>query len=302
MSAFGEQFLHSPALFPARLAGETWGEAVAGLDLPGGPYRITGLTNAQRESLTDRYEDRVTPAESAAIELVIYRAPATDFRAIDTRGWEYALDYQPSESAADIAGMRLMSRIDLGRQRAAIWTSVDDRAEFWGVVENVLRPLVALRLLATGGLLVHSAGVAFGQKGFLFAGPSGAGKSTVARLAFEHRHPVLSDDLNAVVRDGDGFALAPLPFTGDLVASQIGREAVRLRSIVRLDKGETESIRRMGAAESVSLLIRSAPYINRDPHRAQLLLDRAGELVAAAARAVLTFRRDGDIWPILESL
>jgi hypothetical protein len=300
MNDFGHRFLTAPDLFPARLAGETWGEGAMDVDLPGGPFRFTGLNGEQSEGLTLRYGSAAVSA--AAFTIAVYRAPSEDFLPIDTRGWEYSLDFLRLGDTLAITGMHFMARIDFARSRAAIWTPVRDAEPFWGVAENVLRPLVAIRLLATGGLLIHSAAVAIGGNGLLFAGPSGSGKSTVAGLAVSAGHPVLSDDLNAIVRHGDGFRIVPLPFTGDLDESQLSREAAPLRAIVRLQKGASEELASMTRAEAVSLVVRSAAYVNVDEPLADALLDRAAEVVAASRRAVLTFRRDGDIWPILESL
>jgi hypothetical protein len=287
---FGERFLVAPELFPARYSGERWGEETFTIDLPGGPYRATGLTTDQRASLANRFTESREPA---VLEIPLFRAPESDFHAIDTRGWEYSLDFEGTA----IAGIRLMARIDA--QRAAIWTPAADREHFPGIFENVLRPLVAMRLLAAGGLLVHSAAVILADRAILFPGPSGSGKSTLSRLALDAKHEVLSDDLNAVVRAGEGFRLVPLPFTGDLTRDEIAKRAAPLRAIIRLEKGGTEAFRPLSRAEAVSLIVRSSPYVNRDPELAELLLDRAAELVRAVAVGVLTFRREGDAWPIL---
>ncbi|HEV7922911.1 MAG TPA: hypothetical protein VGR02_19160 [Thermoanaerobaculia bacterium] len=300
---FGEQFLRSPALFPARIAGETFGSASFTLDLPGGPYRIEGLSAVQRTSLETRYGDqRPAISDRPLVQLIVHRVAAEDFLEIDTRGWEYNLDYSSTDSSVSLAGLRLAARLELGRDRAGIWTPVEDPAEFWGVVENVLRPLLALRLLLTGGLLVHSAAVSLDGRGFVFAGRSNAGKSTIARMAVSCRQPVLSDDLNAIVPVGDRFVIAPLPFTGDLEPWEVSRIAVPLAAIIGLEKGTGEALRSISRGEAVSLLVRSAPYVNHDPLRIPLLLDRAAEIAAAASTALLTFRREGDIWPILQSL
>ena len=289
------EFLREPALFPARIAGETWGSERCSLELAGERFRIEGLTPTQRSGLAERYGSRLSEATEAAIVLQVLRAPASDFLDIDTRGWEYSVEIEWSDTGFSLSGMRVMARVDLGR--AGVWTSVEEPGEFSGVVENVLRPLLAARLLATGGLLVHSAAV----DGYLFAGRSGAGKSTIARLALEAGRAVLSDDLNALVADQHGFAIAPLPFTGDLSERDISNERTRLRAVMALEKGEREATRPMSLAETVSLLVRCAPYVNQDPRRMTLLLDRASEIAATANRGVLTFRRDGHVWPILET-
>lgn len=289
-------FLREPDLFPARIAGETWGTDRCDLELAGELFRIDGLSASQLQSLADRYGPRLHAASetNVAATLQMFRAPASDFLEIDTRGWEYWVDLQWSDSGFTLSGMRVMARVD--ETRAGIWTCVDDPAELSGVVENVLRPLLAARLLANGGLLVHSAAV----DGYLFAGRSGAGKSTIARLGLKAGLPVLSDDLNAIIPSERGFALAPLPFTGDLEEHDVSNTLVPLRAILGLEHADDESVRPMTVAETVSLLVRCAPYVNQDPRRMQLLLERASEIAVSAAHGIVAFRPDGHVWPILD--
>lgn len=299
MTEFGSRFLLEPALFPRRISGEVWGSSSVRIDLAGERYAVEGLSETQAASLAARYGARVTSdAGSAAATFVVFRAPLSDFRAIDTRGWEYSLDLDWSETAVAMAGMRLMARADFVTSRAGLWTSVDDEAEFWGVLENVLRPVLAARLLAAGGLLVHSAAI----NGWVFASASGGGKSTISRMALSAGLPVLSDDLNALVRTAGGFSILPLPFTGDLEETHLSVTPQRLAAIIGLEKAESDQTRNMTLADAVSLLVRCAPYVNQDPHRTALLVDRAAEIASASKRAVLAFRLGSDVWPILKSL
>lgn len=292
MTAFGSRFLLEPSLFPRRISGEAWGAVSLTVTLARGRYRVEGMSRAQAESVRERYGARVSD-EPGEVTMRVFRAPQSDFHEIDTRGWEYALDLEwHAEGAFTIAGMRLMARADLVSLRAGLWTPVDDVAGFWGVLENVLRPLLAARLLASGGMLVHSASVG----GWLLPSASGGGKSTIARMAVNAGLPVLSDDLNAVVRAGDTLMLEPLPFTGDLLESEVATHAEALAAIVAIEKGERDATRELAFASAVSLLVRCAPYVNQDPHRMPLLLERASEIAASVPRAVLTFRRDGDVW------
>lgn len=300
MTQWGARYLHEPSLFPRRISGEAWGDESVAIRLAGESYHIGGLAPAQAASLENRYGPRLTrpPQPDSATSIHVYRAPRSDFRTIDTRGWEYALDLDWQPDTLAIAGMRLMARAGLALGRAGLWTCVDDPAEFWGVLENVLRPLLAARLLDRGGLLVHSAAVG----GFLFPSPSGGGKSTIARMGLRAGLPVLSDDLNAVVPDGTQMMILPLPFTGDLVEEDLSTEAQPLRAVVAMEKGAVDGARGMTQAEAVSLLTRCAPYVNQDPHRTTALLDRAAEIASAAGRHRLTFRLDGEVWPILRAL
>jgi hypothetical protein len=292
LTVFGERFLREPSLFPRRISGEIWGEENLTVTLARDRYRIEGMSHAQAQSVRERYGARVSDAPGD-VTVRVFRAPQSDFRDIDTRGWEYALDLAWSDDDAfTIAGMKLMARAELATMRAGVWTSIDDVEGFWGVLENVLRPLLAARLLANGGLLVHSAAVC----GWLLPSASGGGKSTIARMAVNAGLPVLSDDLNAIVRDGATLVLEPLPFTGDLLEHEVSTTAEPLEAIVAIEKGDRDAARDLAMSSAVSLLVRCAPYVNQDAHRMPQLLERASEIAAAAARAVLTFRRDGDVW------
>ena len=135
---------------------------------------------------------------------------------LDTRGWEYTLDQDHAESSVRIAGLRLMARLDWAPElKGALWTPEIAGEEWTSVLENYLRLLVAYRLLAEGGVLLHSAGVSDGRSAWLLLGPSGAGKTTASRLCLAAGAEVLSDDLNAArfPDGGGGPVVARLPFT-----------------------------------------------------------------------------------------
>ena len=290
-----ERFLVEPALFPRRISGETWGNESVTIELAGERYRIDGIASWQVASLASRYGPRITEGEAVAT-LQVFRAPRSDFREIDTRGWEYWLDLQWEDNALAIAGMRLMARIDLASMRGGLWTCVENPDEFWGIVENVLRPILAAHLLDHGnGLLVHSAAA----DGFLFPSASGGGKSTIARMALDAGLPVLSDDLNAIVRRNDQWMILPLPFTGDLREDELSATPQRLRAIAGIEKSAHDELRNMPAAAAVSLLTRCSPYVNLDPQRTDALVSRAAEIAAAVPHALLAFTIGGNVWPIL---
>ena len=286
------RFLAEPSLFPARVAGETFGTLAVDIELAGEVFRVDGLSPAQVRSIEERYGSRARrdmQSGDLVAALRTMRVRETEFVPVDTRGWEYEVDLAWDEEGFALSGMNVMARVD--GNRGGLWTCVDDQAAFWGVLENVLRPWLAARLLARGGLLVHSAAVS----GFLFAGVSGAGKSTIARMGLEAGLPVSSDDLNAV-RDGN---IAPLPFTGDLTEQELHGHAIPLRAIVALEKGHGEEVRAMSVAEAASLLVRCAPYVNSDAHHSGELLVAAHELARGVPGLVLTFRPGADVWPIL---
>jgi hypothetical protein len=234
--SFGARFLRHPERFPERPRGDAWGDRELRLDLPGGPYRLLGLSAAQEEGVLATFPaaqglapqpGAATPgfsdpagAESggavaaaamgtagdAPIPIQLLRCAPDEFLPVDVRGWDYELDFDWAPAAVKMAGLGLQGRLDWRPGRlglaGALWTHEDGGVRFPGVFENFLRVLVAYRLLDLGGAVLHSAGVVKDGAGFLFLGRSGAGKTTAARLSLARGAEVLSDDLNALAIGG----------------------------------------------------------------------------------------------------
>src|SRR5262249_4620335 len=152
--SFGDEFLRHPDLFPGRRSGEPWGEERATLDVPGGPYRFSGLAASQVAALEERF-GRLCQAnakqETGIPEIItaVFRAPASDFLEIDTRGWEYTLDLDHAERSVRIAGLRLMARLDwVLCLTGGVWTPETEGEASASVLENYLRLLAAYCLPA----------------------------------------------------------------------------------------------------------------------------------------------------------
>src|SRR5437868_1155549 len=163
MSVFGGGFLVNPDLFPARRSGEAWGSREIALTLPGGPYRFSGLNPDQEAAVRERFGGYCVDcgSEKTAVDSVLFRAAEADFRTIDVRGWEYALDLDAAPESVRLAGLRLVGRLDWRPGLAgALWTPDGGGVAFAGIFENFLRVLVAYRLHALGGVVLHCAAVA----------------------------------------------------------------------------------------------------------------------------------------------
>lgn len=298
--SFGQSFLRNPDLFPARHAGEPWGDRELVLDLPGGPYRFSGLSADQVEASLARFGD-LRLEEGAAVSTTVFRAAADDFRDIDTRGWEYGLDFDCGPSSVRLAGLDLAGRLDWRPAlRGAFWTPVGDGDRFPGIFENFCRVLVAYRLHEIGGAVIHGSAVVDGGEALLFAGPSGAGKSTVSRLALEHGRAVLSDDLNALLpASGGGTSLTGLPFTGDLENGGGPRARYPLRALLRLEKDTEDRLLPLGRAEAAACLLACSPFVNADPNRHAALLSTLLGLMDGVPAYALRFSLSGRMWSIL---
>jgi hypothetical protein len=303
--SFGAGFLRHPDLFPARRSGEPWGDRAVALDVAGGPYLLSGLAASQEEALRHRFGPLCGPATAGeGTALAVFRAPASDFLPVDTRGWEYTLDLDPAQEALRVAGLHLMARLDWTPAIAgALWTPETAGEEWTSVCENYLRLLTAHRLLEQGGALLHSAGVSDGGSAWLLLGPSGAGKTTASRLCLAGGATILSDDLNAVLFAGGEARLRKLPFTGDLGERAGGGPAsVPLRAVLRLAQGTEEGLRPLSPAAALAALVAAAPFVNRDPWRREALLAVLERLARSVPAWEVTFSREGGLWGMLKTV
>ncbi len=302
--SFGGGFLRCPDLFPGRRGGEPWGDRSLALEVAGGRYLVSGLSAAQEEAARGKrgWLGR-EPAEDA-VPIQLFRASAEDFLERDVRGWEYTLDLDPAPAAVRLAGLRLMGRIDWTPALAGgLWTSHTGGDEWVSTFENFFRVLVAYRLLAGGGAVLHSAGITDGERAWLLLGPSGAGKTTTSRLCLARGASVLSDDLNAVRLAGDGRPLlAWLPFTGDLGEQAGEQTAYPLTALLRLVQGTEERLRPLSPAVALAGLVAAAPYVNHDPWRREALLTTLERLARSVPAWELTFSLEGDVWAILRDI
>lgn len=295
---FGAHYLEDPDRFPDGLDGERWGRSEITLRIAGRSFAATGLSEAQRRTLLDLWPDFVVDDEADATRLSIFRTPVSTFRRFER--WVYDMEFFYGSECVRMAGLDLMANLRLaGELHGAVWIATETPETFHGAFENFLRVVVAYSALELGGALLHSAAVVEGPTAWIFAGHSGAGKSTVSRIGLESGRTVLSDDLNPVLPASDGgLDVIGCPFYGDEGLRSPARHT--LSGIYRLEQGPEDGVRPMQHAESIASLMACSPYINRDPHRSEALFENLSELTARVPSRVLTFRREGTFWPLLE--
>ncbi len=299
--SFGAGFLREPDLFPARRSGETWGAESVTIDFAAGPYRFEGLSPRQAEVVRRRFGECLAgrDGEPPAVATPVFRAAAADFVDVDPRGWEWTLDLDHAPDAVRMAGRGFMARLDWRPElTGALWTAVEG-ALFQELFENYFRILAAYRLAACGGALLHSAGIVDDGQAFVLFGRSGAGKSTISRLALAAGRLVLSDDLNAVCSAGGRTVVQKVPFAGDLGHTRTPRQSYPLRALLALAKGPRSALRPVSAGRALAALIASAPYLNRDPHRLELLTENLERLIGDVQTGILTFDLGGNFWHLL---
>lgn len=308
--AFGDQFLHFPDLFPRRRSGEPWGPEAIVIDFVGGPYRFEGIEPRQVAACHERFGELCRPGkdvEKPAVVSQLFRVGAGEFIPLDlSSGWDYTFDLDFAPEAVRLAGVDFMGRLDglaaegeEGGLAGTLWTHEVEGAAFQCLFENFFRVVVAYRLLALGGALLHSAGVVSKGWAHLFLGRSGAGKTTLSRLSLASGRTVLSDDMNALCPDGEQTVVEKLPFAGDLGRTPGPRSSYPLRTLNRLLQGE-DSVAPLATSKAVAMLIACSPFVNSDPHRLDTLVTNLEKLVGSVPTQDLHFSFGGTFWQLLD--
>ena len=297
----GARYLLRPERFPAWSQGEPFGSIDLPMTVSGTHFIVSGLSDSQGRTIRKLWPDFIGGQASESTTLSIRRAPDPTFRKLDR--WVYELDFDYQPTSLRMVGLDLMARLELQPSlRAELWVETEQPDTFHGAFENFLRVVVAYAALGQGGALVHSACVVDTDDAWLFIGHSGAGKSTISQLGADSGRTVLSDDLNPILPSGDdndgNIDVVGSPFLGDLGARAPARHA--LSGIYRLEQGMEDAVRPIGGAETLASLMACSPYINFDPYRREALGSNLVSLATRLPTQVLTFRREGTFWPLLE--
>lgn len=305
---FGARFLLEPDLFPGRIGGERWGDESVVVDLAGGPYRLNGLDRPMRAALERRLEPRCLPSATDALAITLFRLPAAEFVEFGATERETAFDLDHAADGVRIAGERFVARLDRLESGAGsgawplagLWMAPPaNEAELLGTIENLLRIVVAYRVAAEGGALLHSAGVLVDGRAWIFPGRSGAGKSTLSRLSVAAGLELLSDELNALWRDGEQVVVERMPFAGELSQSAGRRERFPLAAIHTLRQGAAHRRSAVSKGALLAEVVAAAPFLNVDPLRSERLLGNLAAILEVAASGELTFALDAGFWDLL---
>ena len=153
-------------------------------------------------------------------------------------------------------------------------------------LETFLAAVFARRLLREGGFLLHAAGIVAEHGASVFFGPSGSGKTTVAGLVGEG---VISDDIVAIRRNGDGFRVWGVPWRGH-------RRSAPLAALFRLRKAAETAFVPLSSAEAVRELLTSVCFSRPDREEAERFLEIAGGLLTRVPAYEMRFTPDPSFW------
>lgn len=315
--SFGTTCLARPAAFPKDLNGAPWGSVTIRVELPGGPYIFRGLETEQARWVRYVFADRARSLddthslEAGSVVTDLFRAPRDAFLDFERVDWKILIDVDYRPDGLRLAAHQWMGRVAWPGEhdpqtttRGALWTPVTSGSAFTDLFENYFRILVAYRLLGTGGLLLHSAGVADDHGGYVFPGASGNGKSTLSKISLREGLNVLSDDGNALSIGPDETGrtrvwIEALPFGGEMRDRPKPRGRFPLRRISALRKGPDNRLDPLSRAQATSLLLGCCPFVNGDPNQTSDLLETIEHVLRHVPTSTLTFTKAGGFWPLL---
>jgi hypothetical protein len=116
----------------------------------------------------------------------------------------------------------------LNREGTGVWGVWPDTSSLEDAATFLLGPILGFLLRLRGVTCLHASAVVFDGRAVAFVGDAGAGKSTTAAAFARRGHPVISDDVVAIVERGDAFHVLPaypyLSLWPDSVAMLYGPE------------------------------------------------------------------------------
>lgn len=305
--SFGAFFLRDALRFPARIAGSPCGDCTVSVQVAGITFQFSGLSQTQLQAIR-RWATTVhchlpVNSDSPVCKARVFRAEPAEFLDVDFEGGVYTYDRDYQSSGVRLCGWNFMSLVRFEPEfNIGVWVRPTDDLVDFGIFENVLRLLVAYRLVGSGGVLLHSAALATLEGAYVFFGPSGAGKSTLSGLGASLGYSILSDDLNVLRVDGNQLVCQKVPFAGQLRARSgngVGQK-FKVQGLYRLCKSNRHEVHRLSEARGVASLFAASPFVNSDPHRVTTLLDSLERIVAMNQVSELMFKPDAGFASLLE--
>lgn len=264
-------------------------------------YGLNGLLPEQEKQVRTRFGAlECASTLKADVEIgVLQSAEPERFMSKLTGPVEYQVVVAYGEKQIAVAGIGFSATIERGALQTRMQTCLTDEW-FLGAFENLFRVVTAYRLFSVGALVIHSAALSDGERGFLFCGRSGAGKTTICDLADTLHLTIFSDELNAILPNGGSFSLQAMPFAGDFGGTPVRHPPFPLTGLLGLEHDSVARLHTCSKAQAVSRIVASCPYLNADPMLSEQLTERAVQLVDRIPLRVLSFAKDTSFWSVLD--
>lgn len=145
------------------------------------------------------------------------------------------------------------------------------------------------RLTVLEGGVLHSSSLAWNDQGIAFSANSGTGKSTHVGLwkeVFGDQVEIINDDKPAIIFEEDKAILCGTPWSGKTALNC--NKQVPLKAIVFIERGETNSIRRLNTLDSYFYLSSQIARPYYDASVGEKLIEFAERLLASVPIYCLT--------------
>jgi len=294
-----------------KVEADRWGAHSLGLKLPAVNVIFHGLSEDQLETLRGSYTGFVLRKDEMpdiACEVFRLRSPVSVAQEKLTLDGQYAPIIKRNDDGEDlnITGTNFKAKYSTSSTRASsLATANEEELASAGVLENYLRILSAHRVLHQKGVVLHSAGLVFDKKAYVFCGRSNAGKTTLTRKAYEIGARVLSDDINLVLPGKSGYDAYAVPFTGEFgrtLDHAGGKESYPLAGIILLEQSDQLKTSCVSEAFAVARLLTGCPFVNTDEHEYDALFESVLGLVERVPVIRLQNRREDDIHDIMDAV
>jgi hypothetical protein len=278
------------------------------VDIYGGPYLLVGLSPEQCDGIVNHFTGRC----NVEIDVDIDKAPGVKIQVkiVDQKNFkpayypngENSMEFDYGDKTVWVAGVFFIGKLDLTFERISnIWVGSESGFKFTEIIENFLRVVVAYRILANKGVMLHSAGLNNYSEGYIFFGKSGAGKSTISGLAAQSGFEIVSDDLNALIPGEDGVGLHMLPFTGDYKPTSVSSDTSALRGIFQLKQADENKLTAVSDGFALQALMVCCPFINQNPYCSDLLISNLERIIESVPVLSLRFTNNHDFLPLLKN-
>jgi hypothetical protein len=181
------------------------------------------------------------------------------------------------------------------------WNDRKGRAVLWPSLysfDALLRVLCATQMTKHRGILLHSSGIVFRNRAFIFAGPSGSGKTTIARLSTSKR--ILSDEIVALtIDDKNKVKASGTPFWGEMGTGPASIRTYPVHSLYFLKKSDHLVKTTIKKEVALQKLLRCVCFFNHSAEENGRALDLCLDLIGSIATYVLCCEKKPLQWEYL---
>jgi hypothetical protein len=291
----------------------TWGTLSRRLDVGSLRFRLSGLDGRLAAIMDEGYRGFVSddsllpdvdsvPWDDDASCIEVLRSPEARYLYLpreEGRSEEARVGARSVPDGLELWSYFFAARFDREGRRARLLLCDAADLDLSQGIENTLRFFVSAAALASGGFLLHAAGVVRSGRAWAFFGPSGAGKSTTASNAPPDAQ-LLGDDLLLVEHQGGRWRACGVPFRGTFARGDNAAVGAPLAMALRLVQASENSISQVPRSIQAAEILGEIPFLMDDA----ALRERSSVLVEKFVREVTVRRlhlaRGSGYWSLLE--